>query len=114
MSCYTILRLAQCKALNKSLIEKCFRQLNSRLYYSNNDDSSRRKQELKKQRLAQRKELKARIIRDIKNTKRRVEEIIERENIWTVPNFICIGRILSTPLLGYLIICQNYQVSTFQ
>ncbi|XP_066598142.1 probable cardiolipin synthase (CMP-forming) [Prorops nasuta] len=55
--------------------------------------------------------LKTRILQDIKQTKMKVEEIIERENIWTLPNVLCIGRILSTPYLSYLIICDEYQVA---
>lgn len=52
------------------------------------------------------------ILNDIKNTKERVkgtvEEIIERENIYTVPNFLCITRILLTPYLGFLIVSAKF------
>lgn len=52
------------------------------------------------------------ILRDIKNTKEKVkgtvEEIIEKENIYTIPNLLCITRILLTPYLGFLIISYKF------
>ncbi|XP_012255268.2 probable cardiolipin synthase (CMP-forming) [Athalia rosae] len=57
------------------------------------------------------KVLQQRLIRDIRQTKERVEEVIEKENIWTVPNFLCISRIITSPYLGYLIVSQDYQVA---
>lgn len=52
------------------------------------------------------------ILRDIKNTKEKVkgtvEEIIEKENIYTLPNLLCITRILLTPYLGILIISCKF------
>ncbi|XP_014216298.1 probable cardiolipin synthase (CMP-forming) isoform X2 [Copidosoma floridanum] len=70
-----------------------------------------RRQEIKRQKRARRKEIRARLIQDFKQTKQKVEEIIERENIYTIPNFLCIGRILTTPGLGYLIVIQDYQLA---
>lgn len=37
-----------------------------------------------------------------------VEQIIERENIWTIPNILCVSRIIVCPYLGYLILDSNY------
>ena len=112
MSYFVLLKLARCRTLNKFILERCLRQLKPRLYSINNDDTNSKKQELKRQRWARRKEIKARFIKDFQQTRQKVEEIIERENIWTIPNFLCIGRVLSTPCLGYLIVSQDYQVNS--
>ncbi|KAF5280872.1 hypothetical protein FQR65_LT03021 [Abscondita terminalis] len=53
------------------------------------------------------------ILKDIKSTKdkvkERVEEIIERENIYTIPNLLCVSRIAISPYLGLLIIQADFQ-----
>lgn len=113
MSYFAILRLTQCRTLNRCILERCLKQLRPRLYCINTDDAYNKRQELKSQRRARRNEIKARLIQDFKQTKQKVEEIIERENIWTIPNFLCVGRILITPCLSYLIVSQDYHVSTF-
>lgn len=55
------------------------------------------------------------MLSDIKETKQKVkgkvEEIIERENIYTVPNLLCVGRILITPYLGMLIIQSDFDLA---
>lgn len=52
------------------------------------------------------------ILKDIKNTKEKVkgtvEEIIEKENIYTIPNLLCITRILVTPYIGFLIVSSKF------
>ncbi|KRT81571.1 hypothetical protein AMK59_5989, partial [Oryctes borbonicus] len=52
------------------------------------------------------------LLRDIKDTKdrvkERVEEIIERENIYTIPNFLCVSRILISPYLGVLVLQAHF------
>ncbi|NP_001164128.1 cardiolipin synthase 1 [Tribolium castaneum] len=52
------------------------------------------------------------ILQDIKETtdkvKGKVEEVIERENIYTIPNFLCVSRILISPYLGVLIVQANF------
>ncbi|XP_030754498.1 probable cardiolipin synthase (CMP-forming) [Sitophilus oryzae] len=52
------------------------------------------------------------ILQDIKDTKTKVkakvEEIVEKENIYTVPNFLCISRIIVSPYLGFLIVQGNF------
>ncbi|XP_075222999.1 cardiolipin synthase isoform X2 [Lycorma delicatula] len=52
---------------------------------------------------------------DIKETKskmkEKMEEIIERENVWTVPNMLCIARIAVSPYLGYLIMHSDYNLA---
>lgn len=112
MSYLFLRQLTRCRTLsvNRCLVEKCLGQLRPRLHCTDNNDAYNKKQELKNQRRARRKEIKARLIQDIKQTRQKVEQIIERENIWTIPNLLCVGRILTTPCLGYLIVSQDYQV----
>lgn len=61
------------------------------------------------------KESKQRIIEDIRGTKtmmkERMENIIERENIWTVPNVLCVTRIVFSPYLGYLIVQSDFNLA---
>ncbi|GLV40146.1 Cardiolipin synthase [Carabus blaptoides fortunei] len=55
------------------------------------------------------------LMQDIKATKNkmkeRMEEAIERENIYTIPNFLCIFRIAMTPYLGMLIVQSNFDLA---
>ncbi|XP_022907363.1 probable cardiolipin synthase (CMP-forming) [Onthophagus taurus] len=52
------------------------------------------------------------ILQDIKETKDKVrgkvEEIIEKENIYTIPNFLCVARIAMSPYLGMLIVQSHF------
>ena len=52
------------------------------------------------------------LLKDFQKIRQKFEEIIEREKIWNIPNVLYIRRILSTPCLEYLIVSQNYQVSS--
>ncbi|KAG8242324.1 cardiolipin synthase [Homalodisca vitripennis] len=38
-------------------------------------------------------------------------EIIERENIWTLPNMLCVMRIVMSPYVGYAIIREEYNLA---
>jgi len=53
------------------------------------------------------------ILKDIEKTKnkvkQKVEGIIEKENIYTIPNFLCVSRILISPYLGMLIVQAEFQ-----
>lgn len=112
MSYFTLLRLEQSAVLNRGLIEQCLRQYlmcQTRLYVTGNDNRYRHFIG-EKERASHRKALRTRILQDFKRTKRKVEKIIERENIWTVPNLLCMGRIVASPFLSYLILSQDYQV----
>lgn len=40
-------------------------------------------------------------------------EIVERENIWTIPNLLCIARIAFTPYLGSLIFSGNFNLAFY-
>nr|CAD7575500.1 unnamed protein product [Timema californicum] len=66
----------------------------------------------KKERLKETGQL---IIKDIKETrdkmKEKMEEVIERENIWTIPNLLCILRIGFSPLLGYFIVQSDFNLA---
>ncbi|XP_046401889.1 probable cardiolipin synthase (CMP-forming) [Ischnura elegans] len=55
------------------------------------------------------------LLKDIRETKdkvkERMEEVIERENIWTIPNILCATRIILSPCLGYLIIQNSFGIA---
>lgn len=68
-------------------------------------------QEALKQKKQQLKEKKQQIQENIRDKKTKVEEVLERENIFTIPNFLCIGRIALSPYLGYLITQGDYKIS---
>lgn len=40
----------------------------------------------------------------------KMEEIVERENVFTIPNLLCVGRGVLAPYLGYVIIQQHYSL----
>lgn len=48
------------------------------------------------------------ILDDIKETKSKVRDSI-KENVWTIPNMLCMTRIALSPYLGYLIINGNFE-----
>lgn len=47
-------------------------------------------------------------VKDIRETKTKVkekmDEIVERENVWTIPNLLCVGRGILSPYIGYVIV----------
>ncbi|PNF36490.1 putative cardiolipin synthase (CMP-forming) [Cryptotermes secundus] len=55
------------------------------------------------------------LLKDIKETrdkvKEKMEEIIERENVLTIPNLLCISRIVMSPFLGYFILQSEYHLA---
>ncbi|XP_037913108.1 probable cardiolipin synthase (CMP-forming) [Hermetia illucens] len=59
------------------------------------------------------------LVKDLQETKTRVQEkvrekvgeVIERENIFTIPNFLTVGRGLLSPYLGYVIIQSDYKLA---
>ncbi|XP_018579669.2 probable cardiolipin synthase (CMP-forming) [Anoplophora glabripennis] len=76
-----------------------------RIYFKQNKDKLRdTEQRLKEKRQA--------LIQDIKQTRNKVKEkvegIIERENIYTIPNLLCVARIILSPYLGLLIVQSEF------
>lgn len=71
--------------------------------------------ELKRQRMRERKEILVQGIREkkskVQEKVREMEEIVERENIFTIPNFLCVARSFLAPYIGYVIIQENYQLA---
>ncbi|KPJ18117.1 putative cardiolipin synthase [Papilio machaon] len=55
------------------------------------------------------------IIKDLQETKAKVkekiEEVVERENVFTIPNILCVTRITMSPYLGYVILQDNYNLA---
>lgn len=71
--------------------------------------------EVKRQRIRERKEVLVKGIRE-KKTKvqekvRDLEELVERENILTIPNLLCVARSFLSPYIGYVIIQEDYQLA---
>lgn len=116
-----VLRLGSYQIKNSKDIEKYLRHLSNRLYYNaddknnrpyyNADDKSNFYSTKKFNSPEKRRAIRAKIMNNIRETKIKVESIIERENIWTIPNFLSLGRIVTTPCLSYLIVSHDYQVS---
>lgn len=113
MNCFTVLRFGHCTALHKSLIKHCLRRYipvcQARFYVS--ESENRYRQHIDANERTQKKALRIRIVQNFKRTRRKVEEIIEKENIWTIPNLLCMGRIVTSPFLSYLILSQDYQIA---
>lgn len=55
------------------------------------------------------------IIKDILETKakvkERIEEVVEKEKVFTIPNILCFTRIAMSPYLGYTIFQENYNMA---
>ncbi|RVE55329.1 hypothetical protein evm_000227 [Chilo suppressalis] len=55
------------------------------------------------------------LIKDILETKakvkERLEDVVERENVFTIPNILCVTRIAMSPYLGYVILEENYTLA---
>lgn len=71
--------------------------------------------ELKRQRIRERKEILVQGIREkkskVQEKVREMEEIVERENILTIPNLLCVTRSFLAPYIGYVIVQENYQLA---
>ncbi|XP_075982666.1 cardiolipin synthase [Anticarsia gemmatalis] len=55
------------------------------------------------------------ILKDILETKakvkERIEEVVEKENVYTIPNILCFTRIAMSPYLGYTIFQEHYNLA---
>lgn len=112
MNQFTILRFKQSTISSRYWLERCLRQYlvyHARVY--SNGINNHKNYIVKKEDINRRKALRLQILQDIKQTKRKVEVIIDKENIWTVPNILCMGRIVTSPYLSYLILSQDYQIA---
>lgn len=66
----------------------------------------------KKQQLQEKKQQIQENLRDTRTKVReRVELVIERENIFTIPNALCISRIIMSPYLGYVIVQGDFSLA---
>ncbi|XP_076756884.1 cardiolipin synthase [Xylocopa sonorina] len=113
MSYFTILCLKRSTTLNKCWLQKCLKHylMYRPRVYSTGISNHDKNYITKKERANRREALKLQVFHEIKQTKRKVEEIIEKENIWTVPNLLCMGRIVISPYFSYLILSQDYQIA---
>ncbi|XP_049543195.1 probable cardiolipin synthase (CMP-forming) [Anopheles darlingi] len=83
-----------------------------RSYVSNINDECDSVLQTKKLLLQKKREGLVRDIRERKEKVReRVEEVIERENVATIPNLLCIGRIVASPYLGYVIVQSEFRLA---
>lgn len=98
-------------SFSNCFFQKCLSRPDFKWFSSNNKSKNFKKHELRQRYRDKQKEIKARIITNFKETKQKVEDFVDRENIWTIPNFICIGRILATPCLSYFIVSQDYKIA---
>lgn len=71
--------------------------------------------ESKRINLQQRKAVMVQELRDkktkVKEKVKKIEEIVERENILTIPNLLCVGRGILAPYVGYVIVQGDYQLA---
>ncbi|XP_068619160.1 probable cardiolipin synthase (CMP-forming) [Battus philenor] len=55
------------------------------------------------------------MLKDLKETKAKVkekiEEVVEKEKVLTIPNILCVARITMSPYLGYVILQDNYNLA---
>ena len=75
--------------------------------------------EMRKEQFRERKEV---LVKDMRQTKLRVrekvkekieemEEIVERENVLTIPNLLCVGRAAMSPYLAYVVIQGDFNMA---
>ncbi|KAK1133222.1 hypothetical protein K0M31_014575 [Melipona bicolor] len=113
MSQFAILCFKQSTISSRYWLKRCLKQY---LFYharvfSNGINNRHKSYITKRENVSKSKAFKLRVLQNIKQTKRKVEVIIEKENIWTVPNFLCVARIFTSPYLSYLILSQDYQIA---
>lgn len=70
-----------------------------------------KKEDLQKKREKLREDIKVNIQEKrekVKEVRERVERIIEKENVYTIPNLLCITRMVMSPYLAYVIIGGDF------
>ncbi|XP_049858247.1 probable cardiolipin synthase (CMP-forming) isoform X3 [Schistocerca gregaria] len=89
----------------------------SRKSYTNQENISRKDFlegmfQDRKQKLAESRQM---ILKDIKEKKdkmkEKMEEVIEKENVLTIPNLLCLFRIAAAPYLGYLVLQSEFHLA---
>ncbi|XP_050667966.1 probable cardiolipin synthase (CMP-forming) [Leptidea sinapis] len=72
----------------------------------------KQKREITSQKFKEKKKV---IMKDILKTKAKVrekfEEVVEKENVFTVPNILCVARIAMSPYLGTVILQEEYSLA---
>ncbi|XP_026670896.1 probable cardiolipin synthase (CMP-forming) isoform X2 [Ceratina calcarata] len=113
MSYFAVLCFKRSATLNKCWLDRCLKRYLTyqTRTYATGISNHHKNYVAKREHLSRRKALRLQVLQDIKQTKRKVEEIIEKENIWTVPNLLCMARIVTSPYLSYLILSQDYQIA---
>lgn len=56
------------------------------------------------------KDMRIRKTKVTEKVREKMEEIVERENVFTIPNLLCVGRGALAPYLGYVIVQQHYSL----
>lgn len=72
--------------------------------------------EIRKEQLLEKRDV---FVKDMRETSTRVtervkekmEEIVERENVMTIPNLLCVGRGLMSPYLAYVVVQEDYSLA---
>lgn len=72
--------------------------------------------EIRKEQLLEKRDV---FVKDMRETRSRVkervkekmEEIVERENVMTIPNLLCVGRGLLSPYLAYVVVQEDYTLA---
>lgn len=72
--------------------------------------------EIRKEQLLEKRDV---FVKDMQKTgsrvkervKEKMEEIVERENVMTIPNLLCVGRGLLSPYLAYVIVQEDYTLA---
>lgn len=72
--------------------------------------------EIRKEQLLEKRDV---FVKDMRETRSRVkervkekmEEIVERENVMTIPNLLCVGRGLMSPYLAYVVVQEHYTLA---
>lgn len=72
--------------------------------------------EIRKEQLLEKRDV---FVKDMRETRSRVkekvkekmEEIVERENVMTIPNLLCVGRALMSPYLAYVVVQEDFTLA---
>lgn len=127
---YSVMQPAWCLPIKTTYQQKAQPCLMQKRFYTDSESDDRNKFNLnldkRRQRLTENiaqkrikvQEHKQHLIQGIRDKKtkvqnkvRQIEEIVERENILTIPNVLCIGRSILAPYIGYVIVQGDYNLA---